>query len=98
MSKLPKLAPAAAGALSRARATAVQVAVLAAAEREYSRGGAGPTALTALILAGLYPAEVMSAARRAHRRVPGMAADMATLPAVLEVGRRLAAERVGGAA
>lgn len=98
MSKHPKLAPAAAGALFRARATAAHVATLVAAEREYSRGDAGPTALIALTLAGLCPAETLSAARRARRHVPAIAADVAALPAVLEVGRRLAAERVGGAA
>ena len=93
-----KLAPAAAGALSTAHAVTALVLVLVSAEREYARGAAGPTARTALALGGLYSAEIQSAARRARRRVPALAADLAVLPATLELGRRIAAERMGGAA
>lgn len=93
-----KLTPAAIGADRAAHVTAVLVAVLTVAEREYAQGGAGPTARAALAYSGFYSSEILSAARRAHRRVPDMAADMAVLPATLELGRRIAAERMGGAA
>lgn len=89
----PPTTPAALGADRSVRVVAVLARILIAAEREYALGGTGLTAREALAIGGIYAADIEAAARRATRRAPAMAADMAVLPAVFDVGRRLAAEQ-----